>query len=151
MKKLIVMGAAFAVAASSYGTSVDEQTKVEKDACASLIRIGGVRALDSRTAVIFSSMGKPAYVVTLSMPLPDLNYAVRYAYIDRDGDGRLCGRSGDAIGIPNSGIGMPSRIMALTPLDAGKIQALEEKYQVTLTKKKPAKEDPVKGADRPSS
>ncbi len=149
MKKLIVLGAALAAATSSYGASVEAQ-KVEKDACASLIRIGGVQALDSRTAVIFSSMGKPAYLVTLAMPLPDLKFAMRYAYVDRDGDGRLCGRSTDAIGVPDDRFATSSRIMAMTPLDAEKIQSLEEKYQVRLTRKKDrqaGETEPVESAD----
>lgn len=148
MKKVTFLGAALAAVATSYGAPVEGQ-QVEKDACAFLTRIGGVRALDNRTAVIFSSMGKPAYVVTLGTPLPDLKFAVRYAYIDRDRDGRLCGRSSDAIAVPNDGIRIPSRIMAMTPLDAEKIQALEEKYQVTLAKKKKApKDEPGGSADQ---
>lgn len=134
MKKVLFLFAAL-VAASALGAPVEEQT-VEKDACAFLTRIGGVRALDNTTAVIFSSMGKPAYVVKLSTPLPELKFAVRYAYIDRDRDGRLCGRSPDAIAVPGDGLRIPARIVAMTPLDAASIAALEEKYQVTLAKKK---------------
>jgi hypothetical protein len=150
MKKLIVLSAALAIAASASATSAEQSAKVEKDACASLIRISGVQALDSRTAVIFSSTGKPAYLATLAMPLPDLKFAMSYAYIDRDGDGRLCGRSSDAIGVPDDRVSMSSRIMAMESLDAEKIQALEEKYNVRLTRKKDRKAteaEPAESAD----
>jgi hypothetical protein len=106
-----------------------------------LTRLGGVRALDNRTAVIFSTMGKPAYLVTLSMPLPDLKFAAQYAYIDRDRDGQLCGRSMDGIAIPGDAIRVPARITAMTPLDEQTIRVLEEKYSVRLTKKKAPRDD----------
>lgn len=147
MKKLLMLAAGLAVGATASGSPVEEQT-VEKDACAFLTQIGGVRALDSRTAVILSSTGKPAYVVTLGTPLPELKYAIRYAYIDRDRDGRLCGRSRDAIAVPGEAVGPPARIMAMTPLDPTKIRALEEKYQVTLTKKNKSNDEPPKSDDQ---
>lgn len=134
MKRLIVLAAMLACSASAYGTS-DRPTEVEKDACEWLTRISGLRPLDSRTAVLFAPGGKPAYVVTLSVPLPELEHAIRYAYIDRDRDGRICGRSMDAIAVPNDPLRMSSRIMAMTPLDAESIRALEEKFQVKLAKR----------------
>jgi hypothetical protein len=139
MSRAILLALSLAFAADVHGATVAEDKGAEKDACEFLSRLGGVRALDNRTAVVFSSMGKPAYVVTLSMPLPDLKYAVQYAYIDRDRDGRLCGRSMDAIALPNDALRVPARISAMTPLDADKIRALEEKYQVKLTSKKKQK------------
>lgn len=148
MKRLIFLSMALAAAATAYSAPVERQ-QAEKDACASLTWLGGVRALDSRTAVVFSSMGKPAYVVTLGTPLPELKFATRYAYIDGDRDGQLCGRSRDAIAIPNDGLRIPARIMAMTRLDAERIQALEQKYDVTLTKKKP--QDEAAGSDQAQS
>lgn len=141
MRKVLFPALALALVASGAVAAPVEKPEVEKDACAFLSRLGGVRALDNRTAVIFSTMGKPAYVVTLSMPLPELKFAARYAYIDRDRDGQLCGRSMDGIAIPGDVIRIPARITAMTPLDAQRIRALEEKYEVTLTKKKPKRED----------
>lgn len=141
MRKFLVSTLALAVLApAAYATPVGE-ANVEKDACAFLSRLGGVRALDNRTAVIFSTMGKPAYLVTLSMPLPDLKFSARYAYIDRDRDGQLCGRSMDAIAVPGDPIRVPARISAMTPLDEQTIRALEEKYSVTL-RKKSRRDDP---------
>lgn len=138
------MKAVFAVALTTLALSAtagainSERSAVEKDACVALMRIGGLRALDNRTAVIFSSMGKPSYVVTLSAPLPELKFAHRYAYIDRDRDGRLCGRSRDGIALPDESFRIPTTIMAMTPLDAQSIEALELKYDVKLSRKRKA-------------
>jgi hypothetical protein len=136
------MKAAIAVALTTLGLSAaasavtPDSSSVEKDACVSLMRIGGLRALDNRTAVIFSAMGKPSYVVTLSAPLPELKFAHRYAYIDRDRDGRLCGRSRDGIALPDESARIPTTIMAMTPLDAQSVEALELKYDVRLSRKR---------------
>jgi hypothetical protein len=116
-----------------------EPADVQKDACVSLIRIGGLRALDNRTAVIFSSMGKPAYLIKLSVPLPELKFAHRYAYIDRDRDGHLCGRSRDGVALPDEALRIPSTIMSMTPLDAKTVASLEQKYEVRLTRKSKSK------------
>jgi hypothetical protein len=136
------MKMAFAVALTTLalntpaGAVSAETSTVEKDACVSLMRIGGLRALDNRTAVIFSSGGKPSYVLTLSAPLPELKFALRYAYIDRDRDGHLCGRSRDGIALPDESFRIPTTIMAMTPLDAQSIEALELKYDVKLSRKR---------------
>jgi Family of unknown function (DUF6491) len=149
------MKAAIAVALTTLGLSAaagavtSASSSVEKDACVSLTRIGGLRALDSRTAVIFSSMGKPSYVVTLSAPLPELKFAHRYAYIDRDRDGRLCGRSRDGIALPDESVRIPTTIMAMTPLDTQSVEALELKYDVKLSRKRknePARDEQDAGA-----
>jgi hypothetical protein len=128
---------AFAMAMMVYGSAGAAPTDAahEKDACASLHRLGGVRSLDNTTAVIFSSMGKPAYVIKLSMPLPELRFAYRYAYIDRDGDGQLCGRSRDAIALPGERVRIPATIMSMEQLDTTRIQALETQYSVRLGSK----------------
>jgi hypothetical protein len=116
-----------------------EPAHVQKDACVSLVRIGGLRALDNRTAVIFSSMGKPSYLIKLSVPLPELKFAHRYAYIDRDRDGHLCGRSRDGVALPDEALRIPSTIVSMTPLDARAIESLEQKYEVRLTRKAKSK------------
>ena len=132
---------ALSTTASAVSPGVDS---AQKDACVSLIRIGGLRALDNRTAVIFSSTGKPAYVVKLSAPLPALKFAHRYAYVDRDRDGHLCGRSRDGIALPDESLRIPTTIMSMTPLDPQSIEALELKYDVRLSRKRtnnPVSED----------
>jgi|ADGO01.1.fsa_nt_gi hypothetical protein len=152
MKRFLLSILAMAMCASAAHATSPPEPKVEKkDACAFISRLGGVRALDSRTAVILSSTGKPAYLVTLSMPLPDLKFATRYAYIDRDGDGQLCGRSMDAIAIPDDAIRVPARISAMTPLDAQSIQALEEQYGVTLTRKSKRKDSAAAQSEAPEA
>lgn len=135
MKAAIAVALTTLVMSAAAGAVTSQTSSVEKDACVSLMRIGGLRALDNRTAVIFSSMGKPSHLVKLSAPLPELKFAHRYAYIDRDRDGRLCGRSRDGIALPDESLRIPTTIMAMTPLDAQSIEALEVKYDVSLSRK----------------
>jgi hypothetical protein len=135
MKAVIAVALSTLAFSAAAGAVAPASSSVEKDACISLTRIGGLRALDNRTAVIFS-MGKPSYVVTLSAPLPELKFAHRYAYIDRDRDGRLCGRSRDGIALPDESVRIPTTIMAMTPLDAQSVEALELKYEVKLSRKR---------------
>jgi hypothetical protein len=130
MKSVIAVALTTLALSASAGAVTPASSSVEKDACISLTRIGGLRALDNRTAVISS------YVVTLSAPLPELKFAHRYAYIDRDRDGRLCGRSRDGIALPDESVRIPTTIMAMTPLDAQSVEALELKYDVKLSRKR---------------
>jgi hypothetical protein len=149
MKVAIAIASTTLALSAAAGAVAPASSSVEKDACVSLTRIGGLRALDNRTAVIFSSMGKPSYVVTLSAPLPELKFAHRYAYIDRDRDGRLCGRSRDGIALPDESVRIPTTIMAMTPLDAQSVEALEVKYDVKLSRKRknePAQDEQDSGA-----
>jgi hypothetical protein len=129
------IAASIALMASAAADAAPTQTPREVDACASLNRLGGVRALDNTTAIIMWAGGRPAYVVKLSVPLPELRFAHRYAYIDRDGDGQLCGRSRDGIVLPDEAMRMPATIMSMTELDAEHIEALEDEYKVKLTSK----------------
>ncbi len=134
MKVVFAMALMLAVSASAGAVSA-EKAEVQKDACVSLIRIGGLRPLDNRTAVIFSSTGKPSHLVKFGSPLPELEFALRYAYIDRDRDGQICGRSRDGIALPDEAIRIPTTIMSMTPLDAKAVESLELEYDVRLTRK----------------
>ena len=74
------------------------------------------------------------------MPLPELKFANRLAFVDRNHDGMLCGYGMDRIVIADSSFGVrtPSTILGMTRLDDAGLAQLEEKYDVRLTRKKKA-------------
>lgn len=133
MRSPILLSIALLACASAHATS--EYVPAEKDACASLTRIGGLRALDNRTAVILSRTGEPAYLVKFGTPLPSLKFATRYAYIDHDRDGQLCGRSRDGVALPDEHVRIPTTILSMSRLGPDDLAALEEQYGVQLRPK----------------
>lgn len=131
MKRAIALSLALALCASANAAAKTEAAATQDD-CARLHLISGVTPLDSRTIVIYEGPGRKAYLAKLSAPLPELKFAFRYAYIDRDFDGRICGRSRDSIILPDEAIRIPARIMSMTKL--------EEQYDVKLTRKRKPKD-----------
>ena len=114
----------------------DPATGMSKDACVFVNNISGWRVLDSRHVVLFTPNEKRAYLVQLGMPVSDLKFAFQVAFVDRDRDGQLCGRSSDRILAVDSLVRQPSNIMGMTRLDEAGLQALETQYNVKLTRKK---------------
>jgi hypothetical protein len=76
----------------------------------------------------------------LGSPISDLKFAFKVAFLDQDHDGQLCGRSPDRVIAADSIVRQPTLINGLTRLDDAGFEALEAKYNVKLTSKKPAKE-----------
>lgn len=107
-----------------------------KDECVSISNIQNWRVLDSRNVVIYAPNDKRAYLMQLGTPVSDLKFSFRVAFIDRDHDGQLCGRSPDRLVAAGSMVRQPTLISGLTRLDDAGMQALEEKYSVQLTRKK---------------
>ena len=72
------------------------------------------------------------------MPLPELKFANRLAFVDRNHDGMLCGYGMDRIIVADSGFGFrtPSTILGMQRLDAAGLAQLEQQYDVRLTRKK---------------
>jgi hypothetical protein len=145
MRSSILWVAMLACCATAHGAS-PQTPSTPGDACVSLNQVGGFRTLDSRTAVLFSIGGKPSYVLTLAMPLHELEHALSYAFVHHDGDGRLCGRSQDAIAVPGAVAALPARILSMKRLDEAGIRALEEQYDVRLTKKRRTRVNPAASA-----
>ena len=115
----------------------------DKNACVSINFIQNWRVLDSRNVVLFAPNAKKMYLMQLGMPISDLDFSFRVAFIDTDHDGRVCGRSPDRLRAMGSLVREGSNIMALIRLDPSQIEALEAKYDVSLTDKKKQEQKPT--------
>lgn len=120
----------------------DPMPGARKDECIFVRDISNWRVLDSRNVVLFSPNEHRAYLMQISPPVSDLKYSFKVAFIDRDRDGQLCGRSLDKIQAGDSLVKQPVTIMGLTRLDAAGLAALEAQYNVKLTRKRDRKNPP---------
>ena len=139
MKNTFVFAAALAVAGISSGASANASTSSHagKNDCVFTSAINDFKPLDHNKMVIYGP-GRKAYLVELSMPLPELKFANRLAFVDRNHDGMLCGYGMDRIIVADSGFGFrtPSTILGMQRLDAAGLAQLEQQYDVRLTRKK---------------
>ena len=139
MKNTFVFAAALAVAGISIGASANASTSSHagKNDCVFTSAINDFKPLDSHKMVIFGP-GRKAYLLELGMPLPELKFANRLAFVDRNHDGMLCGYGMDRIIVADSGFGLrtPSTILGMQRLDAAGLAQLEQQYDVRLTRKK---------------
>src|SRR4030095_14901778 len=104
--------------------------------------------------VIWAPTRSKAYLVELSMPLPELKFANRLAFVDRNHDGMLCGYGMDRIVVADSGFGsrIPSTILGMQRLDDAGLAPLEQQDDVRLSRKKkpaPAQPQPQAGSAQP--
>ena len=153
MKNTFVLAAALAVAGISSGASANASTASHagKNDCVFTSAINDFKPLDRNKMVIYGP-GRKAYLVELSMPLPELKFANRLAFVDRNHDGMLCGYGMDRIVVADSGIGLrtPSTILGMQRLDDAGLAQLEQQYDVRLTrKKKAAPPQPQAGSAQP--
>lgn len=114
----------------------DPMPGASKDECVFVRDISNWRVLDSRNVVLFSPNERRAYLMQLGMPISDLKYSFKVAFIDRDRNGQLCGRSLDKIQAADSLVKQPVTIMGMTRLDEAGLAALEAQYNVKLTRKR---------------
>lgn len=141
MKRLASLAAVLAgivgvaQAAPAATTDKDDADKNGR-ACIFISSIGNYRSLDRDKVVIWAPGRRDAYLVELTMPLFGLDSSWQMATIDKDHDGRLCGFSGDRIGVRDIGRPESATIKSMTRLDDAALAALEQKYQVSLTRKK---------------
>jgi len=152
MKNTLVFAAALAAAGIAMGTSANASTSTHagKNECVFTSSIHDFRPLD-RNKVVLWGPGRKAYLVELSMPLPELKFANRLAFVDRNHDGMLCGYGMDRIIVADSGIGLrtPSTILGMQRLDDAGLAQLEQQYDVHLTRKK--KDAQAPGSTQPPS
>jgi hypothetical protein len=113
----------------------DPMPDAAKDECVFVRNITNWRVLDNRNVVFFTANARRAYLAELGAPASDLTHAFKVAFIDRDRDGQLCGRSLDKVQAVGSPVGQPATIMGLTRLDETGLQELEARYDVKLTRK----------------
>ena len=140
MKSTLVLAAVVAAAGISIGTSADAaSTRRGNNECVFTRSINDFKPLDRNKMVIWGP-GRKAYLVELSMPVPELKYAYRLAFVDRDHNGMLCGYGMDRIVVADSSVAFrtPSTILGMQRLDDAGLAQLEEQYDVRLTRKKVA-------------
>ncbi len=160
MRNILVFAAVVAAAGISMAASAAAATtRAGKNDCVFTRAIHDFKPLDRSKMVIYGP-GRKAYLVELSMPLPELKFANRLAFVDRDHNGMLCGYGMDRIVVADSlAFRTPSTILGMTRLDDAGIAQLEEQYDVRLTRKKkaapeagtaqPQEEQPQEGAQQP--
>lgn len=137
---LVAAGIDLGAGASAYATTnqatTNSTSRAGKNECVFTRSIYDFKALDRNNLVIWAPSHSKAYLVELSMPLPELKFASRLALVDRNHDGMLCGYGMDRIVVADSSFAQPSTILGMTRLDAAGLAQLEEKYAVRLTRKK---------------
>jgi hypothetical protein len=79
--------------------------------------------------------GKDFHLMQLGAPVSHLKFSFKVAFIDRDRDGQLCGRSLDKVQAADSLFRQPVTIMRMTRLNEAGLSALEAQYNVELTRK----------------
>lgn len=149
---LIVTLGAIGIAQAHGAKNPDPMPGASKDECVFVRNISNWRVLDSRNVVLFSPNERHAYLMQLSAPVSDLKYSFKVAFIDRDRDGQLCGRSLDKVQAVDSLVRQPVTIMGMTRLDEAGLAALEAQYNVKLTRKRdqrsPQHSQETKSSDR---
>jgi hypothetical protein len=130
---------AIGIAPAHGAENPDLMPGASKDECIFVRDISNWRVLDSRHVVLFTPNQRHAYLMQLSAPVSDLKYSFKVAFIDRDHDGQLCGRSLDKVQAAGSLVRQPTTIMGMTRLDEAGMAALEAQYNVKLTRKRETK------------
>ena len=133
---------AVGIARAEANRNPDPMPNAPKDECVFVRNITNWRVLDRRHVVLFTANARRAYLAELGAPASDLTHAFKVAFVDRDGDGQLCGRSLDKIQAVGSLVPQPATIMGLTRLDETGLQKLETQYGVKLSRKKADDETP---------
>jgi hypothetical protein len=137
---IAVAGIGLGAAAGAHATTASATSRASKNDCVFTRSIYDFKALDRNNLVIWAPSRSKAYLVQLSMPLPEIKFANRLAFVDRNHDGMLCGYGMDRIVVADSSAAFrtPTTILGMTRLDDAGIAQLEEKYDVRLSRKKAA-------------
>lgn len=142
MRKTALFIAILIANAGAHATS--ESRSSSSNECVFVRSIQGFKPLDRNHLVIWSPGRQDAYLVRLAGSSPDLRFAHRLAFVDRNRDGRLCGYGMDRIATTDSAFPHPATIIGMTRLDEERIAELEAQYDVRLTRKSRTSEDGAK-------
>jgi len=144
MKRSLVFAAiALSMAAGASApafASTDTSSRAGGNDCVFARTINNFKVLDRDKMIIWAPTRSKAYLVELSMPMPELKFANTIAFVDRNHDGMLCGYGMDRIVAVDSGPGFrtPATVMGMKRLDDAALAQLEQQYDVRLTRKKVA-------------
>jgi len=144
MKRFLVYAAvAMSMAAGASApafASTDTSSRAGGNECVFARTINDFKVLDRNKMIIWAPTRSKAYLVDLSMPMPELKFANTIAVVDRNHDGMLCGYGMDRIVAVDSSPGLrtPATIMGMKRLSDADLAQLEQQYNVRLTRKKVA-------------
>ena len=144
MKRSLVFAAiALSMAAGASApafASTDTSSRAGGNDCVFARTINNFKVLDRDKMIIWAPTRSKAYLVELSMPMPELKFANTIAVVDRNHDGMLCGYGMDRIIVADSSPGFrtPATVMGMKRLDDAALAQLEQQYDVRLTRKKVA-------------
>ena len=133
------LGLSLGVGAGAHAATANGAARKSDNDCVFASTISDFKVLDRNKMVIWAPTRSKAYLVELSMPLPELKFANRIAVVDRNHDGMLCGYGMDRIVVADSsaaGFRTPSTILGMRRLDEAALAQLEQQYNVQLTRKK---------------
>src|SRR3954447_1977006 len=82
------------------GDAAKPTAKPHDNACVFSNTINDWQQLDSSTLIVWGLARKDAYLVKLSMPLPNIG-PIKLGFIDRDHNGMLCGYGMDQVFSPD--------------------------------------------------
>jgi hypothetical protein len=114
--------------------SAAKPAKSDTNACIFSNTIRDWQQLDSSTLVVWGIGRNDAYLVKLSMPLPNIG-PIKLGFIDRDHNGMLCGYGMDQVFSPDPIFRQRSTVIGMTKLDTPALVGLEEQYKVKLLPK----------------
>jgi hypothetical protein len=144
MKSFLVYAAVAMSMAAGAGApavaSTDTSSRPGGNDCVFARTIHDFKVLDRDKMIIWAPTRSKAYLVELSMPMPELKFANTIAVVDRNHDGMVCGYGMDRIVAVDSSPGFrtPATIMGMKRLDDAALAQLEQQYDVRLTRKKVA-------------
>jgi hypothetical protein len=143
MKRTSVFAAvaiAMAAGAGAQASTATDTSHAGKNECVFARTINDFKVLDRNKMIIWAPTRSKAYLVELSMPMPELKFANTIAVVDRNHDGMLCGYGLDRIVVADSSPGFrtPSTVMGMKRLNDADLAQLEQEYDVRLTRKKVA-------------
>jgi hypothetical protein len=152
----LLAGIAIAMTAgqpASAAAATDDASKAAKpsdargDDCIFSNTIRDWTQLDSSTLIVWGMGRNQAYLVKLSMPLPNIG-PLRLGFIDRDHNGMLCGYGLDQVFSPDPIFRQRSTVLSMKKLDIPALTGLEEQYKVKLLPKSPSP-NKDQGKDKP--
>ena len=151
MKNMLLFAAlavSMGAGANAHAAVATDKARTGKNDCVFARTINDFKVLDRDKMIIWAPTRSKAYLVELSMPMPELKFANRIAVVDRNHDGMLCGYGMDRIVVADSsaaGFRTPATIMGMKRLDDTDLAQLEQQYNVKLTRGKKVAQAPAEG------
>ena len=123
-------------AGNQVGAQADPLPGADRNDCFPIRFSKDRRVLDDQHLLVWA-VGDTPYLVELDRPLQYLSAGGHsITFVDGDRDGRVCRALRDRIVVADSILSKSRKIVAVTRLNPEQIQALEAKYETSLTRKK---------------